>query len=304
MFSVVIPLYNKELSIGNTIQSVLDQTYQEFEIVVVNDGSTDNSLQIVEQINDPRIRIINKLNGGVSSARNRGIKEAKYEWIAFLDADDLWEKEKLFEVSKAIKANPDIAWVIHGYKTVSRFRVVRYIYHKNGIIENIIDELINGLKIQTSTVTVKRNLFFDDPRLYFREGLNNSEDREVWYKLSILFPQPVYINKTLSSYIIDYSGTSLTRLQSKKQNVFPFLDMQKRLQEVINETSKPNEKKITKFIQIYNQNAILGNWINLKEFPDIFAEHLQPNFFRFLKQTVKLPRILKILFIKIYFILS
>ncbi|HOA81558.1 MAG TPA: glycosyltransferase family 2 protein, partial [Defluviitaleaceae bacterium] len=102
MFSVVIPLYNKELSIGNTIQSVLDQTYQEFEIVVVNDGSTDNSLQIVEQINDPRIRIINKPNGGVSSARNRGIKEAKSEWIALLDGDDLWTPNYLIEMKNLI----------------------------------------------------------------------------------------------------------------------------------------------------------------------------------------------------------
>ena len=69
MFSVVIPLYNKELSIINTIQSVLDQTFQNFEIVVVNDGSTDRSVEMVEQFNDPRIRIINKSNGGVSSAR-------------------------------------------------------------------------------------------------------------------------------------------------------------------------------------------------------------------------------------------
>ena len=88
MFSVVIPLYNKELSIINTIQSVLDQTFQNFEIVVVNDGSTDRSVEMVEQFNDPRIRIINKSNGGVSSARNRGIQEAKYELVAFLDADD------------------------------------------------------------------------------------------------------------------------------------------------------------------------------------------------------------------------
>jgi len=91
MFSVVIPLYNKERSVKNTIESVLNQTFQDFEVIVVNDGSTDNSLEVVKSFNDERIRIINQKNSGVSSARNRGIKEAKYEWIAFLDADDLWE---------------------------------------------------------------------------------------------------------------------------------------------------------------------------------------------------------------------
>jgi glycosyltransferase involved in cell wall biosynthesis len=107
MFSIVIPLYNKELSIGNTIQSVLNQTYQDYEIIIVNDGSTDNSLHVVEQINDSRIRIITKPNGGVSSARNRGIKEAKYDWIAFLDGDDLWEKDHLEEITKMMQVYPN-----------------------------------------------------------------------------------------------------------------------------------------------------------------------------------------------------
>ena len=106
MFSVVIPLYNKELSIGNTIQSVLNQTYQDFEIVVINDGSTDKSLKVVEKINDPRISIINKANGGVSSARNRGIKESNFEWIAFLDGDDLWMENHLKILKDMIEAHP------------------------------------------------------------------------------------------------------------------------------------------------------------------------------------------------------
>lgn len=80
MFSVVIPLYNKELSIKNTIESVLKQTFQDFEILVVNDGSTDNSAEIVEQIDDSRIRLIHQANQGVSAARNKGIEKAKFEY--------------------------------------------------------------------------------------------------------------------------------------------------------------------------------------------------------------------------------
>ena len=79
MISVVIPLYNKEKSITDTIRSVLDQTYKDFELIIVNDGSTDNSLNFVSLINDSRIVIIDKTNGGVSSARNKGIMSAKYE---------------------------------------------------------------------------------------------------------------------------------------------------------------------------------------------------------------------------------
>ena len=97
MISVVIPLYNKEKQIKRTLQSVLTQTFQDFEIVIVNDGSTDNSTIEVEKIKDSRIRLIHQENAGVSAARNKGIEEAKYELIALLDADDEW-KNKYLEV--------------------------------------------------------------------------------------------------------------------------------------------------------------------------------------------------------------
>ncbi len=95
LISVVIPLYNKEKWVKRCVESVLDQTYSHMEILIVNDGSTDNSLQVVETIEDNRIKIINKPNGGVSSARNLGIEHAKGEYIAFLDADDEWEPKHL-----------------------------------------------------------------------------------------------------------------------------------------------------------------------------------------------------------------
>lgn len=92
MISIIIPLYNKEHCIGETIGSILSQSYRNFEIIVVNDGSKDNSAAIVHSINDERIRLINKENEGVSKTRNRGIKEAKGEWVMFLDADDIIEE--------------------------------------------------------------------------------------------------------------------------------------------------------------------------------------------------------------------
>ena len=93
--SIVIPLYNKEKYIRKTLLSVLNQSCRNFEIVVVDDGSTDNSIEVVRSFNDSRIRIIFQENQGVSAARNRGIAEAKYELIAFLDADDEWKPEYL-----------------------------------------------------------------------------------------------------------------------------------------------------------------------------------------------------------------
>lgn len=93
--SIVIPLYNKECSIQRTLQTVLSQTYQDFEIVIVNDGSTDRSVAEAEKVQDSRIRIIHQINAGVSVARNKGIEEAQGEYIAFLDADDRWNKDYL-----------------------------------------------------------------------------------------------------------------------------------------------------------------------------------------------------------------
>lgn len=95
MISVVIPLYNKERNIATTLRTVFNQTFQDFEIVIVNDGSTDDSVAEVEKTKDSRIRLFHQNNAGVSVARNRGIDEAKGEFIAFLDADDEWKPDYL-----------------------------------------------------------------------------------------------------------------------------------------------------------------------------------------------------------------
>jgi glycosyltransferase involved in cell wall biosynthesis len=119
LVSVVIPLYNKEKYISETIRSVLDQTYDNFQIIIVDDGSTDKSVDEVEKFDDERIRIISQENAGVSAARNRGIKEAKFEFIAFLDADDLWEKDFL-ETMMALKEKYDQCSVFAvNYKVMS-----------------------------------------------------------------------------------------------------------------------------------------------------------------------------------------
>lgn len=111
LFSVIIPLYNKEKCIARTINSVLSQSYTNFEIVIVDDGSTDNSAAIVKTITDSRIRLFQKENGGVSSARNYGIEKALGKWIFFIDADDILlpsSLEKLYKVFISSESKMDI----------------------------------------------------------------------------------------------------------------------------------------------------------------------------------------------------
>lgn len=106
MFSVVIPLYNKQAYIADTLRTVFAQTYADFEVVVVDDGSTDDSAATVLAHSDARLRLIRQPNAGVSAARNRGVAEARGSIIAFLDADDRWEPHHLETLADLVKLYP------------------------------------------------------------------------------------------------------------------------------------------------------------------------------------------------------
>lgn len=107
MISVVIPLYNKETVIAHTLKTVINQQFKDFEVVIVNDGSTDDGVSVIKNgFDDSRIRIINQENQGVAVARDRGVREAKYQYIAFLDADDEWHPEYLKIMAETISMYP------------------------------------------------------------------------------------------------------------------------------------------------------------------------------------------------------
>lgn len=184
MISVVIPLYNKQNSIKATIDSVLEQTFSDFEIIVVNDGSTDDSLNVVKEIKDPRIKIVSKDNGGVSSARNLGIRESHYEWIALLDGDDRWHPKHLELLNEGKKQFPD-------------YSVFSTIYSNNEDLETNpepVFEVINDYfqialhkkVIHSSTCLIIKECF--EKVGYFDERLNRGEDLEMWYRLAKKYP--------------------------------------------------------------------------------------------------------------------
>lgn len=113
--SVVMPLYNKQVRVGRSVRSVLEQTRAEFELIVVNDGSTDGSRGVVAQVRDQRVRLIDQENAGVSAARNRGVREARAELIAFCDADDEWKPEHLADILGLAERFPDADVFATGY---------------------------------------------------------------------------------------------------------------------------------------------------------------------------------------------
>ena len=109
LISVIIPVSNGERTIKETIDSVLNQTFLDFELIVINDGSQDSTLKIVSSILDPRLKVFSYPNAGLAATRNRGVSHASGEYISFIDADDLWTPDKLEAQFKALQANPQAA---------------------------------------------------------------------------------------------------------------------------------------------------------------------------------------------------
>ena len=182
MFSVVIPLYNKELSIKNTIESVLNQTYQNFEIVIVNDGSTDNSPKIVDAISDDRVKIIHQKNQGVSTARNCGIKAANNEWIALLDGDDVWEVNHLQEIIDMMKKFPQKKVYATSYNLSNKQKLFRHITPLNiYIVDRYFKKAIKEYIIWTSVVVINKECF--ETVGYFNPLFNRGEDIDMWERL-------------------------------------------------------------------------------------------------------------------------
>ena len=211
MFSIIIPLYNKEKYIAEAINSVIKQSYPNFELIVVNDGSTDDSVSIVEKIADARVKLISIENAGVSVARNTGIKVAKYSWIALLDGDDWWAPTFLEEMVKEIAQYPNEVLFASGRSRVFETALDRYtntLLPEDGktLLLSYFKVLQNYLPLlHSSNVVIKENHFKNAG--YFREGQKQHEDHDLWMRLAIA-NKVVFINKNLSFYRKNAEGSS------------------------------------------------------------------------------------------------
>lgn len=201
-FSVVIPLYNKQNHIHEAINSVLEQTHKSFEVIVVDDGSTDNSNEIASAIRDPRLRIIRQDNRGVSAARNRGVKESNNDWVAFLDADDTWEKGFLHEIFNLMQQIPNCGMYTSTF--TSNFSMNLSIDQKNPyplgfctILDNIFDTLRIYHPFNSSCVAINRALLKKVGG--FPDNINAGEDTITWIKIGLV-SKIGFINLPLSTY--------------------------------------------------------------------------------------------------------
>jgi glycosyltransferase involved in cell wall biosynthesis len=183
--SVILPTYNRAELIGRAIKSILSQTYQDFEIIVVDDGSTDNTEEVVKSFDDKRIKyIVYKRNKGAAIARNVGIKAAMGEYIAFQDSDDEWLPLKLEKQLKVFDVSPaEVGVVYTGFWRIKDKKKIylpfEWVKQKDG---NIHKELIKGNFVSTQTILVKKECFKKSG--LFDENLRGLLDWELFIRIS------------------------------------------------------------------------------------------------------------------------
>ena len=213
MITVVIPLYNKETSIAQSLKSVLSQEYDDFEVVIVDDGSTDGSVGVVEAINNPRIRLIKQENGGPSKARNAGVKNAKGEWILFLDADDEMLPGALTCFAEHISRHNDTSFIFAPFYTSRCGNKTIACKYQEGTVENPYKEHFFGRILpRTGAFICTRELCLKE---LFDENIRRFEDLEWLYRIykhTIIYK----VSKPVLTTNIDFSAASRARKDIKE----------------------------------------------------------------------------------------
>jgi glycosyltransferase involved in cell wall biosynthesis len=217
LISVIIPAYNAEKTLAETLRSVLSQTFQDLEILVVDDQSTDRTRDIAESIEDDRLSILTGIRAGVSRARNQAIAAARGELITFLDADDLWTPEKLQAQYDALCADPKAEVVyswIHCIDEQGKFlRRCNEVFWSGDVWERLLLENFIG---NGSNVMVRRSAL--DKVGIFDESLINAQDTDLWIRLArqchfVVVPKPHILYRisqgSLSSNLLSLERSSL-----------------------------------------------------------------------------------------------
>lgn len=192
LFSIVMPVYNKEQYVEAAIRSILNQTYQNFELIVIDDGSKDSSAEVIHRITDKRIRYVFQQNGGESVARNHGISLCKSDFIAFLDSDDLWLPDYLETINSLIEKYPDAG--AYGCAYLHE-QVTEGTYEKAVAMPKSSEEYYlknyfpfvcsHEQSLTASTTTVRKEVF--DKVGGFPVGLKNWVDLDLWARIGLYY---------------------------------------------------------------------------------------------------------------------
>jgi glycosyltransferase involved in cell wall biosynthesis len=273
-FTVVIPLYNKAPYIQRTINSVLNQTYKDYEIIVVDDGSTDGGGLLVEAIRDPRMRLICQNNAGVSAARNRGIKEAKGELIAFLDADDEWLPEFLEQIAQLKADFPGCGAYATSYQSyVQDKRSIDYInrtkldkfYSKGwrGILNDYFKIARQIIPFNSSSVCLPRKVLCDLGG--FNAEAHFGEDLDMWLRVALKF-QIAYLYESYAIYHTEAENRAC-KINIHEDDIFFANTLENALKE--NSLSEVQRKNIYEYLvksRLFVVSQLINNGDNQKAY--------------------------------------
>ena len=201
-FSVIVPLYNKALYVRHALESIAAQTFRDYEVIVVDDGSTDNSLEVVSglKIEDRRLKILTQSNSGVAVARNNGVTASKGEYVCFLDADDWWEVGFLKAMDDAIKQYPQAGLYATSYNIVRNSQPWMPLKGmKAGVIDYFKSYYFNSyaMPVWTGAVCIPRKVF--EKLGGFNPMLKMAEDFDLWVRIALKYPV-YFINQPLANY--------------------------------------------------------------------------------------------------------
>ena len=219
-FSVIIPLYNKEDFVEQTINSLLHQSHIDYEVIIVNDGSTDNSVKKIESLIDNRFKIINQKNLGASHARNNGIKASKGNYVALLDADDFWHGDHLLELKKLIEKFPSAGLFCNNYEVKRNEDFItsatfNFSFSKDYIIIKDFFEASTITFIPTSSsVAFLKSTFYDVGT--YNISLRTGQDIDLWIKLGLKYKVAFNPKITMTYNIYDDNSLSKSKYNSDR----------------------------------------------------------------------------------------
>jgi glycosyltransferase involved in cell wall biosynthesis len=206
-FSAIIPLYNKQNTIQRAIRAVLAQTVQDFELIIVDDGSTDGSYAAASAISDPRIKIIRQENRGVSAARNRGVAEANCDWVAFLDADDEWLPEflqKMLDLMAKFSQCRIFGCLYYRFDGKNTYTVTTSIANFpigwEGEFDNYFEYINELIPYNSSSVVISKESLVEIGGL--PENIPFMEDTDTWTRRALSYDS-AFLNLPLTIYHLE-----------------------------------------------------------------------------------------------------